>query len=84
MSEIMSGIPAAGIAAAGIVQRLESGAVLGAGVYVFELERRGYIKAVPYVPWTCTPCSGTQSRHRTRHSRRPGTHERTRRPVRSG
>jgi betaine-homocysteine S-methyltransferase len=35
---------------AGIVQRLESGTVLGAEGYVFELERRGYIKAGPFVP----------------------------------
>jgi betaine-homocysteine S-methyltransferase len=39
-----------GTAVAGIVQRLENGAVLGAEGYVFELERRGYIKAGPYVP----------------------------------
>ncbi len=36
--------------AAGIVERLTSGTVLGAEGYVFELERRGYIKAGPYVP----------------------------------
>jgi len=35
---------------AGIVERLTSGTVLGAEGYVFELERRGYIKAGPYVP----------------------------------
>ena len=34
----------------GIEQRLAEGAVLGAEGYVFELERRGYIKAGPYVP----------------------------------
>src|SRR5882757_10876101 len=34
----------------GIEQRLAQGAVLGAEGYVFELERRGYIKAGPYVP----------------------------------
>ena len=34
----------------GIVERLKSGTVLGAEGYVFELERRGYIKAGPYVP----------------------------------
>ncbi len=34
----------------GILQRLQSGIVLGAEGYVFELERRGYIKAGPYVP----------------------------------
>jgi len=34
----------------GILQRLKSGIVLGAEGYVFELERRGYIKAGPYVP----------------------------------
>lgn len=31
-------------------QRLSDGIVLGAEGYVFELERRGYIKAGPYVP----------------------------------
>jgi betaine-homocysteine S-methyltransferase len=35
---------------AGIVERLRAGTVLGAEGYVFELERRGYIKAGPYVP----------------------------------
>ncbi len=34
----------------GILDRLKSGIVLGAEGYVFELERRGYIKAGPYVP----------------------------------
>src|SRR5436853_7708687 len=34
----------------GILDRLEAGGVLGAEGYVFELERRGYIKAGPYVP----------------------------------
>jgi betaine-homocysteine S-methyltransferase len=34
----------------GLLERLESGIVLGAEGYVFELERRGYIKAGPYVP----------------------------------
>jgi betaine-homocysteine S-methyltransferase len=34
----------------GIEQRLARGVVLGAEGYVFELERRGYIKAGPYVP----------------------------------
>jgi len=34
----------------GILDRLKSGVVLGAEGYVFELERRGYIKAGPYVP----------------------------------
>jgi betaine-homocysteine S-methyltransferase len=34
----------------GILERLKSGIVLGAEGYVFELERRGYIKAGPYVP----------------------------------
>jgi betaine-homocysteine S-methyltransferase len=34
----------------GILERLQSGNVLGAEGYVFELERRGYIKAGPYVP----------------------------------
>src|SRR6185437_10680357 len=31
-------------------QRLADGVVIGAEGYVFELERRGYIKAGPYVP----------------------------------
>jgi betaine-homocysteine S-methyltransferase len=35
---------------AGIEQRLATGVVLGAEGYVFELERRGYIQAGPYVP----------------------------------
>ena len=35
---------------AGIMERLRAGTVLGAEGYVFELERRGYIKAGPYVP----------------------------------
>src|ERR1700740_3777780 len=35
---------------AGLAERLASGTVLGAEGYVFELERRGYIKAGPYVP----------------------------------
>ena len=34
----------------GLEQRLADGVVLGAEGYVFELERRGYIKAGPYVP----------------------------------
>lgn len=34
----------------GIRDRLQAGVVLGAEGYVFELERRGYIKAGPYVP----------------------------------
>lgn len=34
----------------GILKRLRAGVVLGAEGYVFELERRGYIKAGPYVP----------------------------------
>src|SRR6266566_2604755 len=34
----------------GILERLKHGPVLGAEGYVFELERRGYIKAGPYVP----------------------------------
>src|SRR5437588_8684511 len=33
-----------------IQERLKQGIVLGAEGYVFELERRGYIKAGPYVP----------------------------------
>ena len=31
-------------------QRLAEGVVIGAEGYVFELEKRGYIKAGPYVP----------------------------------
>jgi methionine synthase I (cobalamin-dependent) len=34
----------------GILDRLREGVVQGAEGYVFELERRGYIKAGPYVP----------------------------------
>lgn len=34
----------------GILERLREGVVLGGEGYVFELERRGYIKAGPYVP----------------------------------
>jgi betaine-homocysteine S-methyltransferase len=34
----------------GIAERLGRGTVLGAEGYVFELERRGYIKAGPFVP----------------------------------
>lgn len=34
----------------GILERLHEGVVLGGEGYVFELERRGYIKAGPYVP----------------------------------
>jgi len=33
-----------------IEDRLRAGPVLGAEGYVFELERRGYIKAGPFVP----------------------------------
>ena len=33
-----------------ITDRLRAGTVLGAEGYVFELERRGYIKAGPFVP----------------------------------
>jgi methionine synthase I (cobalamin-dependent) len=36
--------------ARGILERLKNGVVQGAEGYVFELERRGYIKAGPYVP----------------------------------
>lgn len=35
---------------AGILQRLKKGTVLGAEGYLFELERRGYLKAGAYVP----------------------------------
>lgn len=34
----------------GLLERLERGPVLGGEGYVFELERRGYIKAGPFVP----------------------------------
>lgn len=34
----------------GILERLAHGVVIGGEGYVFELERRGYIKAGPYVP----------------------------------
>jgi len=34
----------------GILERFEDGPVLGAEGYLFELERRGYVKAGPYVP----------------------------------
>ena len=34
----------------GILERLKDGVVLGAEGYLFELERRGYLKAGPYVP----------------------------------
>lgn len=34
----------------GLLERLQQGVVLGAEGYVFELERRGYIKAGPFVP----------------------------------
>ena len=33
-----------------IMERLRAGSVLGAEGYVFELERRGYIKASPFAP----------------------------------
>ena len=36
--------------AKGFEERLAEGVVMGAEGYVFELERRGYIKAGPYVP----------------------------------
>lgn len=34
----------------GILERMEQGVVLGAEGYLFELERRGYLQAGPYVP----------------------------------
>jgi betaine-homocysteine S-methyltransferase len=34
----------------GLLERLRRGVVLGAEGYVFELERRGYVQAGPYVP----------------------------------
>jgi betaine-homocysteine S-methyltransferase len=34
----------------GILERLEKGVVLGAEGYLFELERRGYVQAGPFVP----------------------------------
>src|SRR6266480_1656850 len=33
-----------------LMERLEAGVVLGAEGYLFELEKRGYLKAGPYVP----------------------------------
>ena len=39
-----------GVLSASIAERLRAGTVLGAEGYVFELERRGYIKAGPFVP----------------------------------
>jgi betaine-homocysteine S-methyltransferase len=44
------GGPGGSASPAGLEQRLRDGVVLGAEGYVFELERRGYIKAGPYVP----------------------------------
>src|SRR2546428_7390504 len=35
---------------AGLMERLSRGVVLGAEGYLFELERRGYLKSGPYVP----------------------------------
>jgi betaine-homocysteine S-methyltransferase len=35
---------------AGLLERLQQGVVLGAEGYVFELERRGYVQAGPFVP----------------------------------
>ena len=37
-------------------QRLRGGIILGAEGYVFELERRGYVKAGPYVPEVILDC----------------------------
>jgi len=34
----------------GILERLKNGIVLGAEGYLFELERRGYLQAGPFVP----------------------------------
>src|SRR5215472_576810 len=39
-----------GCSQVGLAERLKGGTMLGAEGYVFELERRGYIKAGPYVP----------------------------------
>src|SRR6516162_3440687 len=39
-----------GVLSASLAERLRGGIVLGAEGYVFELERRGYIKAGPFVP----------------------------------
>ncbi len=39
-----------GFMSSSIMDRLRAGTVLGAEGYVFELERRGYIKAGPFVP----------------------------------
>ena len=46
----MSNRPVQAARKRGILERLEHGAVLGGEGYVFELERRGYIKAGPFVP----------------------------------
>src|SRR6266481_4957981 len=46
----MSGATETGTGVAGLEARLRRDVVLGAEGYVFELERRGYIKAGPYVP----------------------------------
>ncbi len=34
----------------GILKRLSEGAVLGDGGYLLELERRGFVRAGPFVP----------------------------------
>src|SRR5215213_10602994 len=34
----------------GILERLDRGVVLGAEGYLFELERRGYVRSGPFVP----------------------------------
>jgi len=39
-----------GVMTASLAERMRAGAVIGAEGYVFELERRGYIKAGPFVP----------------------------------
>ena len=38
------------MAVAGLMERLSRGVVLGAEGYLFELERRGYLKSGSYVP----------------------------------
>ena len=36
--------------AAGLMERLAAGSVLGDGGYLLELERRGYVRAGPFTP----------------------------------
>ena len=61
---------------ASIAERLRAGTMLGAEGYVFELERRGYIKAGPFVPEVVLDfpdavrsCTGSPARGRRRDGR---------------